>query len=74
MGSKKAETVRTHRVAGALVEALDAPGETARHRICAALGSLTGKNMPYDTTAAEAQREKTHDSWRKWWKKLNEKQ
>ena len=68
MGSKKAETVRTHHVAGALIAALDAPGETARHRICAALGTLRGKDMPYDTNASEAEREKTLDAWRKWWK------
>ena len=71
MGSKGAETVRTHRVAGALIEALDAPGETARHRICAALGGLAGKNMPYDTNATPDQRAKTLDAWRDWWKKVS---
>lgn len=70
MGSKRAETVHTRRVFAALIAALDAPGETARHRICDALGKLTGKSIPYDTSAPAAQREKTLDAWRQWWKKL----
>ena len=73
MGSKSAETVRTRRVAGALIEALDAPGETARHRICAALSTLTGKDMPYNAAAPHADRQKTLAAWRAWWKDLNRK-
>ena len=73
MGSKNAETVRTHHVAGALIEALDAPGETARHRICAALGTLSGKSIPYDTNASPAERAKTLDAWRKWWQETKDR-
>jgi len=73
MGSKNAKTVHTHRVVGALVQALEAPGETARHRICAALSALSGRNMPYDTNAPEADREKILDAWRQWWKETKHK-
>jgi len=73
MGSKGAETVRTRRVAGALIEALDAPGEVARQRICAALGVLTGKERPYDPSAAPTDREKTLAAWRNWWKDIERK-
>ncbi len=55
------------RVLGALVKALDRPGETARQRICRALSDLAGKDMPYDPSADAKSRSATLAAWKAWW-------
>ena len=54
-------------VLGALVKALDLPGESTRQRICAALSELARKDLPYDPAAAEAGRAATLAAWKAWW-------
>jgi len=61
--SKRAEP----RVLGALVKALDRPGESARERICRALSDLAGKEMPYDPSADASTRAATLAAWKAWW-------
>ncbi len=58
---------RSPGVLGALVKALDLPGETARQRVCDALSELTAKDLPYDPAAAEAGRAATVAAWKAWW-------
>ncbi|MBM4017757.1 MAG: HEAT repeat domain-containing protein [Planctomycetes bacterium] len=58
--------VHTPPVLGALVKALDLPGENARRRICDALSELTGQARPYDPAADAAAREKTIAAWKEW--------
>ena len=58
---------RSPAVLGALVKALDRPGESTRQRICGALAELTGKNLPYDPAADPAQRTATLAAWKAWW-------
>ena len=55
------------KVLGALVRALDRPGESARQRICQALSTLTDKKRLYDPTADEAARKATLAAWKAWW-------
>ena len=62
-----AMNVRSNRVIGGLLAALDLPGELARARICAALGELTDKNLPYDPEADEPARRATLLAWKTWW-------
>jgi len=57
---------RSPGVLGALVKALDLPGETARQRVCDALSELTAKDLPYDP-AAESGRAATIAAWKAWW-------
>ena len=54
------------RVIGAMVSALDLPGEHARQVICEALGRLTGRPMPYDPKADEAKRTQAIQAWKEW--------
>jgi len=58
---------RSPGVLGALVKALDLPGETARQRVCDALSELTAKDLPYDPAAAESGRAATIAAWKAWW-------
>ena len=64
---------RSPAVLGALVAALDLPGELARTRVCAALSELTGRNMPYDRSAGPQARQKTIQAWKNWWAKGNQR-
>ena len=52
---------RKEQVVQALIVALDRPGEQARRSVCAALSTLTGRQMPYDPGAEKATRTKA--SW-----------
>ena len=61
--------VRAPGILGALVRALDLPGEGARERVAAALGELTGRQGPYDPKADEAARRATIAGWKDWWAK-----
>ena len=58
-------------VIGALVAALDLPGDYARFRICGALCGLTGKQLPYDRQASPDGRRKTIQAWKSWWAEEN---
>ena len=60
---------RTPPVIGALVKALDLPGDSARQRIAKALSDLTGRNVLYDPAADPAARDKTIADWKAWWAK-----
>lgn len=64
---------RSPHVLGALVRALDLPGESARRRLCAALSDLTGQAQPYDPAADEAARAKALAAWKEWWAKQSAK-
>jgi len=55
------------KVLGALVKALDRPGESARQRICQALSKLTSENRPYNPTADATTRNATLAAWKAWW-------
>jgi len=59
--------VRSAAVVGALVAALDLPGETARQRIAAALCALTGHEWRYNPNDDEAARRRTIEAWKNWW-------
>jgi hypothetical protein len=61
--------VKSPAVIGALVKSLDLPGDSARRRIAAALGELTGRNLPYDPAADPASRGKVVTDWKAWWAK-----
>ncbi len=54
-------------VLGALVGALDRPGESAREKITQALSELTGKPWIYDPRGAPAARRETIEAWKSWW-------
>jgi hypothetical protein len=54
-------------VVGALVRAIQAPGESARQSIAEALGNLTGRKAPYDPKADAAAKEKVLKDWQAWW-------
>jgi len=56
-------------VLGAMIRALDLPGETARQRLCRALSDLTGKDWPYDPTADADTRAARLAQWKAWWAK-----
>ena len=58
---------RSGTVIAALVEALDTPGDYARHRICEALSALAEKDLPYDPKADEQARQKVVTQWKAWW-------
>lgn len=58
---------RANVIVGPLIAALDAPGETARRRICQALSELTGKKLLYDPNADEKTRKQTVADWKTWW-------
>jgi hypothetical protein len=60
---------KTPQVIGALVKALDLPGESARVRVAAALSALTGRAAAYDPKADEATRARTLADWKAWWSK-----
>ena len=60
---------RTPPVIGALVKALDLPGDSARQRIAKALSDLTGRNVLYDPASDPAARDKTIADWKAWWAK-----
>ena len=66
-----AMNVRSKGVIGGLIAALELPGEPARVRICAALGELTGKLLPYDPEADEPARKATLSAWKTWWAEAN---
>jgi HEAT repeat protein len=66
--------VKSPAVVGALVKSLDLPGESARRRIAAALGELTGRNLAYDPAADPATRDKVIADWKAWWAKEGPKQ
>jgi len=53
-------------VCGALVRALQAPGDQARKCICEALGKLSGKPMPYDPADDAAAKDRVIAWWRRW--------
>jgi len=55
------------KVLGALVRALDLPGESARQRICQALSALTGTDRPYDPAADAPARAAVLAAWKAWW-------
>ncbi len=59
----------TPAVIGALIAALDMPGEMAHYRICSALLVLTGKKIPYDPAADKAVKSKTVRAWKDWWRR-----
>ena len=52
----------------ALMAALDAPGDDARHAAATALAKLTGKPWSYDRSAPAEEQKKALDQWRLWWK------
>jgi HEAT repeat protein len=54
-------------VVGALVRALQAPGDSARQSIADALGNLAGRKAPYDPKADAATKEKVLKDWQAWW-------
>jgi HEAT repeat protein len=56
-------------VVGALVRAIQSPGESARQSIAEALGTLTGRKAPYDPKADAAAKEKVLKDWQAWWAK-----
>jgi len=53
---------------GALIRSLQAPGDSARQSIAAALGRLTGREAPYDPKADAAARQKVLADWNAWWR------
>lgn len=54
-------------VIAALVAALDRPDDAARAAVAEALGSLTGRSMPYDPKADAETKAKTIQAWKDWW-------
>jgi HEAT repeat protein len=61
--------VQDARIKGALVSALDKPGDAARQQECAALVKLTGQQWQYDAQGDAAARQKTIAQWKAWWGK-----
>ena len=58
---------RAPNVIGALVAALDLPGESARQEIAKTLCGMTGQEWPYDPRADESARRETINAWKAWW-------
>jgi HEAT repeat protein len=58
---------RGPKVLGALVAAIDRPGESARQRISEALATLTRKPWTYDPQAEPASRREVLEAWKQWW-------
>jgi HEAT repeat protein len=64
---------RSPLVMGALIRALDMPGETVRQRACATLSEWTGQKRPYDPAADQPTRDRTIAAWKDWWRKQSSK-
>ncbi len=65
---------RSRRVIGAMVAAMELPGDVARKRIAVALCLLTGQDIPYPATGPAAEKQKAVQKWKIWWQKQNQKQ
>jgi len=59
--------VRSAEVMGALVAALDRPGDNAREAACAALEVVSGRAGPYDPKAADGAKRAVVEGWKGWW-------
>ncbi len=64
---------RSPGVLGALVKALDLPGESARKKMCEALSKFSGQSRPYDPSADQATRDRTIAEWKAWWARQSSK-
>ncbi len=54
---------------GALIEALDRPGERARGAVVLALCELTEYNVPYNPQADRKEKNQAIQAWKQWWAK-----
>jgi len=60
--------VRSAAAVGALIAALDKPGDGARQSVCAALCQMAGQTWTYDPTAEAAEKNRVVNQWKDWWK------